>query len=161
MSEGARLAAAQDLAIIDDIADRQRAAMVDQRGGAVFLQREAGGQPVSARIKDFLESGSDGFVVVGTYDDVVFGYGAVAVEALLDGRRLARLTDFVVDADIRGSGIGEAMMNLIVEHARRRECFGIDSVALPGDRSTKNFFESFGLKARLLTVHRDLTVSDD
>ena len=28
--------------------------------------------------------------------------------------------------------------------------------AMPGDRSTKNFFESFGLVARALTVHRDL-----
>ena len=29
-------------------------------------------------------------------------------------------------------------------------------LALPGDRATKNFFESFGLKARLLTVHAPL-----
>jgi hypothetical protein len=27
---------------------------------------------------------------------------------------------------------------------------------MPGDRNTKNFFESFGLVARAITVHRDL-----
>jgi hypothetical protein len=32
----------------------------------------------------------------------------------------------------------------------------MDSLALPGDRATKNFFESFGLKARAIVVHRSL-----
>jgi hypothetical protein len=35
-------------------------------------------------------------------------------------------------------------------------CFGVDSLALPGDRHTKNFFESFGLVARAIVVHRKL-----
>ena len=45
-------------------------------------------------------------------------------------------------------------MNLVLDELRAAGCIGIDSRALPGDRETKNFFESFGLKARLLTVHR-------
>jgi len=149
-----------DLEQIDRIAERQRTAMLDQRGGPVFLQREAGAAPVSTRIKDLLDDSNRGFIVVGTYDNVVFGYGVVIAERLIDNSLLARLTDFVVDADIRGSGIGEAMMNQIVDLSRQRGCFGIDSVALPGDRSTKNFFESFGLKARLLTVHLDLAADE-
>ena len=36
-------------------------------------------------------------------------------------------------------------------------CFGVDSLALPGDRHTKNFFESFGLVARAIIVHRSLS----
>ncbi len=47
-------------------------------------------------------------------------------------------------------------MNAVVDEARTRNCFGIDALALPGDRETKNFFESFGLKARQLVVHRSL-----
>jgi GNAT superfamily N-acetyltransferase len=87
----------------------------------------------------------------------VFGYGLIGYETLLDGSRLARLHHFLVDAEIRKSGIGEAMMNLVVDLATEQGCIGVDSVALPGDRDTKNFFESFGLKARLLTVHRSLS----
>ena len=33
----------------------------------------------------------------------------------------------------------------------------MDSLALPGDRATKNFFETHGLVARAITVHRRLT----
>ena len=33
---------------------------------------------------------------------------------------------------------------------------GIGSTVLPGDRASKNFFESFGLVARAIAVHRDL-----
>ena len=38
--------------------------------------------------------------------------------------------------------------------AAAQGCFGVDSLALPGDRHTKNFFESFGLVARAIVVHR-------
>jgi len=37
---------------------------------------------------------------------------------------------------------------------RDEGCAGVDGVALPGDRAAKQFFESAGLKARLLTMHR-------
>ena len=33
---------------------------------------------------------------------------------------------------------------------------GVDATALPGDRLTKNFFESNGFTARLLIMHRRL-----
>jgi hypothetical protein len=32
----------------------------------------------------------------------------------------------------------------------------VDSLALPGDRHTKNFFEAFGLVARAIVVHKTL-----
>ncbi len=37
---------------------------------------------------------------------------------------------------------------------------GLDSAVLPGNRSAKNFFESFGMKARLIRVHRELDHDD-
>ena len=119
----------------------------------MLLAREAGPWPFDERVADLIES-PDGLAVVGTYDDVIFGYALAAFETLPDGRLLGRLDDLAVDADARGSGIGEAMMNLVISEMRAAGCLGVDSRALPGDRETKNFFESFGLKARLLVVHR-------
>jgi GNAT superfamily N-acetyltransferase len=58
--------------------------------------------------------------------------------------------------DARSVGVGEALMDLIVAWCEQRRCVGIDAHALPGNRATKNFFETFGFKARLLTVHRPL-----
>lgn len=158
--ESARLARLDDLPAIEAIAAAQRDAISDERGGALLLRREAGGEPVDGRARRLVE-GVDGAAVAGCYDDVVFGYGLVEWERLPDGGRLARITDLVVEAGIRGSGIGEAMMNLLVELAEAAGCLGIDALALPGDRETKNFFESFGLKARLLTVHRALGAAGD
>lgn len=152
--ESARPATHEDLDAIASVASRIADDLPDKRGGPLFLRRESGGD---ARIRaEALLDGLEGFTLVGTYDDVVFGYAVVQVETLADGGILARVDDLAVDGDIRGSGIGEAMMNLVLDTARERGCFGIDSRALPGDRHTKNFFESFGLKARMLVVHKSL-----
>lgn len=78
----------------------------------------------------------------------------VEIQTLSSGELMGVLHDFVVDAEAQDVGIGEAMMNLVVEKLTKRGCIGVDAWALPGDRATKNFFESFGLKARLLTAHR-------
>lgn len=153
--ESAREATVDDVAAIDEICRRQRGEMVQQRGGDMFLRREVGSASAAERATAALDDEA-AFVVVGCYDNVVFGYGLVRIETMVDGARLARLDDFMVDAEAREAGIGEAMMNLILDRATEAGCVGIDSRALPGDRETKNFFESFGLKARMLVVHRSL-----
>ena len=153
MHEGARLATISDADAIVKIRDDQLETIVDERGGNLFVHREMGNTPVDLRLKAALAD-EDKFVVVGTYGDVVFGYGWVSIVTLDDGSLLGQAVEFVVDAKIRKTGIGEAMMDLIIEKLTKRGCIGVDSFALPGDRNTKNFFESFGLKARMLTVHR-------
>ena len=151
--EAARPAAPEDVEAIEAINQRRRSEMEGQRGAEMYLAKEASATPVGPRIIGAIED-PKARVIVGSYDDVVFGYTVATFEALSDGTQVALLTDFMVDVEARGSGIGEAMMNLIVDEAMSEGCRGIESVALPGDRETKNFFESFGLKARMLTVHR-------
>lgn len=48
------------------------------------------------------------------------------------------------------------MMDQILAWCRVHDCIGVDALALPGHRDTKNFFESFGLVARAIVVHRSL-----
>ena len=153
-AEAARLATIDDLPAIDRVWTAVNAAVQEHRGGALFLRRESGGAAMD-RARELVDH-SDGLVVVGTYDGVVLGYGIGAVESLDDGGLLGRIDDLVVEAEAREVGIGESIMNLLIGEFRARGCFGVDSRALPGDRHTKNFFESFGLKARLLVVHREL-----
>ena len=45
---------------------------------------------------------------------------------------------------------------MVLDWCRAAGCVGVDSLALPGNRHTKNFFETFGFKARALVVHRSL-----
>ncbi|MEM7142292.1 MAG: GNAT family N-acetyltransferase [Actinomycetota bacterium] len=123
------------------------------RGGELWSLREARPGPHDTAIDD-LVGRADALVLTGRIDDVTVGY-AVAVEVdLHDGRTIADLTDLFVLADARGVGVGETLMGAVTEWAAARGCAGIDSIALPGDRETKNFFESFGLVARALRVHR-------
>lgn len=154
--ESARDAQLEDLPAIEAVAQAVELSLEGARGAALFLAREAGPTPFAERLRAAMADG-DRIVIVGTYDDVVLGYSICSVESLADDRLLGVIEDLAVDPEARSSGIGEAMMNEVLQRLTAAGCFGVDSRALPGDRQTKNFFESFGLKARLLVVHRTLT----
>ena len=132
------------------------------RGGRIWSQRESHAEPLGPVI-EAAASGADPAVhlVVGTVDGVVVGYGMAHIETLHDGSPLAVVTDLYVDPAARAIGVGEAMMDLLVAHAREVGAVGIDAIALPGDRHTKNFFETFGLTARAIVVHRSLLPVDE
>lgn len=155
VGEGARLADVGDLPTLVELASSFAATLQDRRGGSLLLADEALSGPVKERFATALAV-ADQFLVVGTYDQVVFGYALLGMKRLRDDTLVGELRHFIVAEDARKVGIGEAIMNLSQEIFREHGCTGIESSALPGDRHTKNFFESFGLKARLLTVHRTL-----
>ncbi len=155
IDEGARRAAEADVASVAGLAEEATAEMAPLRGGAVWSRLEARPDPQLETLLRDLRS-DDALVVVGTIDDAVVGYGAVRLVALHDGSTLGRVSDIYVLPDARGVGVGEAMMEMLMAWAARRGCIGVDSLALPGDRNTKNFFETHGLVARAITVHRKL-----
>jgi GNAT superfamily N-acetyltransferase len=155
VNEGARRAHVDDLAELERLArlaiDQQR----PQRGGLLWSLTLARQEPLGESLSRALTD-PDQRVVVGTIDEAIIGYGAVRVVGLADGRPLGVVDELYVEPEVRGVGIGEAVMDLLVAWCVERECVGIDAIALPGDRDTKNFFETFGLKARALVVHRQL-----
>lgn len=131
------------------------AELTPHRGGAVWHRYEARSEPIEPALAQLLASDDpDTLAVVGLIDDTPIGYGVMSMESLHDGRMLAVVSDLYVLPDARGIGVGEAMMDLLVERSQSAGAVGIDALALPGDRQTKNFFETFGLKARAIVVHR-------
>ena len=159
-SEAARPARADDVDLLITIAEEHAKAIADDRGAGLLFRRELLLDDLATELRAAIDD-SDASVIVGLFDGYPFGYALVYYERLADGAWLARLEHLVVDASARKVGVGEAIMNRVLDEARARSCIGIDSRALPGDRDTKNFFESFGLKARLLTVHRSLDSGHD
>jgi GNAT superfamily N-acetyltransferase len=153
--EGARPADSDDLDRVAELADQAATSLAALRGGSVWVRREARPEPRRPEFEAALVD-PEKLVVVGTIDGTVVGYGAVQAERLHDGATLAVVTDVYVEPDARGVGVGEAVMGLLLRWAEERGCVGVDSVALPGDRATKNFFESNGLVARAITVHKPL-----
>jgi ribosomal protein S18 acetylase RimI-like enzyme len=153
--EAARPASSADLARLAELARAAIAELRTTKGGEAWARREARQEPIDASLAGDLDH-ADALVLVGTIDDVVIGYAVAVIEKLCDGSDLARLTDVYVEPEARGVGVGEMLLDAVVAWASERHCTGIDSLALPGNRETKNFFESFGLVARAIVVHRPL-----
>ena len=130
------------------------------RGGEVWAARSARPQPVDASIETAIADPSV-LVLVGEIGGTVVGYSMTRVEALGDGSRLGVIDDIYVHPEARAVAVGEAMTDHVVAWCTEQGCRGIDSLALPGNRDTKNFFETFGFKARAIVVHRPLDRAPD
>lgn len=160
IEESARLAENADLDVITALLDHAIAELAPLRGGSIWTRRETRARPAHDALAEAM-SDDDQLIVVGTIDDVVVGYSGVRREQLLDGAMLAVVEDIYVLPEAREVGVGEAMLDICLEWAEDSGCVGLDALALPGDRHTKNFFESFGLVARAIIVHRDLQGDDE
>lgn len=136
------------------------AEQVEGRGGRIWAQREARAVPARRSIAAAVDD-PEQLVLAGTIDDTVIGYAIAHVEPLADGTRLGVVTDIFVEPEGRGVGVGEAMIDEVVEWCSAAGCVGVDALALPGNRHTKNFFETFGFKARALVVHRSLVAAPE
>ena len=160
--EAARPGVPGDLPAVLHLARQGIAELAPNRGGAVWRQREARPEPLDAELTHLLSGQrDDALAVVGTIDDTVVGYGTMTLDPMHDGELLAVISDLYVDPEARGIGVGEAMMDLLVARAREAGAIGVDAIALPGDRHTKNFFETFGLVARAILVHKSLRPAPD
>ena len=132
-----------------------RAHLGPHRGGELYLLRDARPVPPDTSFLDDL-SDPGRLVLLGSIAGAPVGYAIVSQQVLRDDYRLAEVLELFVEEDARDVGVGEALMGAVTDWAVANGCDGIDARALPGDRSTKNFFESFGLVARAITVHKDL-----
>lgn len=121
------------------------AEQAEGRGGRTWSRREALRRP-----------GAGGATFVGTIDDAVVGFAEVDTEVIAGGDVLGVVSAVYVDPGARGVAVGEAILDEVIAWCTARGCAGIDAHALPGNRETKNFFETFGFTARLLVVHRSL-----
>lgn len=155
MQVSARPAADDDLDVVLAMAGAAITELTPLRGGAIWSQTDARTEPLLDGFRAEV-SRDDATVVVGTIDGTVVGYAAAHVQPLHDGRGIARITDLYVLPDARKVGVGESLMGELEAWARAHGLVGLDSIALPGDRDTKNFFETFGLVARAISVHRSL-----
>jgi len=154
--EGCRPATDADLPRLAELARAAIDELRAGRGGEVWSRHAARRDPLSEELANQVLA-PDHQVLVGTIDGTVMGYGVAKVEVLADQGRLGVVTDLYTDPGCRELGIGEVTMQALVDWCGDQGCFGVDSLALPGDRHTKNFFESFGLVARAIIVHRRLT----
>jgi ribosomal protein S18 acetylase RimI-like enzyme len=153
--EAARLASAADLPRLVELWRDVQEELSPMRGGQVLFAQTGRRQPIEASLAADLDDPSRG-LWVGTIDQTVVGYGAARVEDLDDGSRLGVITELFVEPEARSVGLGEALMGVMLTWFTAQQCHGVDAMALPGHRATKNFFEESGFTARLLVMHHRL-----
>jgi GNAT superfamily N-acetyltransferase len=152
--ERSRPATVDDAVRIVELARLLRAELGAMRGGRLWADREAVGEPLEEAFTAWLASPS-WHVVAGCIDDVVIGYGVVEIEQLRTGAALGVIHELFVEVEARSVGVGEAMAAALVATCRAAGCDGIDARALPGHRAAKNFFEAHGFTARAIVMHQD------
>jgi len=152
VEEACRPARPDDVARIAELNRAVIEELAPMRGGAVWKAREARPEPIEEGLAELLDD-PDVRVVVATIDEVVVGYAVVRLEHLADGSVLGVIDDIFVEEDARQVGLGELMINDLMAWCEERKCIGMDAMALPGHRATKNFFEESGFTARQLVMH--------
>ena len=155
MDVAARPATPDDLDMLVALAEAAIDELTPNRGGAVWSQFEGRPRPLRDRLAAEIADDSV-LTATGAIEGTVVGYAVASPQVGHDGGLIVRLSDLYVLPDARGVGVGECLMDHALAWAAEQGAGGVDSLALPGDRATKNFFESFGLVARAIVVHRAL-----
>ena len=153
--EAARPATGDDVPRLAELVAEAVAEQAEGRGGRIWSAREARAVPADASLAE-LVADPGALVLAGTIDGTIVGYAVAVTEELRTGDRLGVVTDVFVDPGARAVGVGEALLDQVVAWCDDAGCIGIDALALPGNRETKNFFESVGFTARAIVVHRRL-----
>jgi ribosomal protein S18 acetylase RimI-like enzyme len=153
--ETARRATIADLEDLTRLARLGLGELTPMRGGELWALTLGRSEPLTPTLQEELTD-PNRLMVVGCIDEAVVGYGTVRLQGLVDGTTIGVVDDIFTEEGARGVGVGEAMMDMLIAWCEQHGCIGIDAVALPGNRSTKNFFERYGLTARALLVHRRL-----
>jgi len=153
--EEARVALPGDVPRIAELARGLRRELQGIRGGSLWAAREARPEPLDDAFAALLRA-DETRVVVGTFDGEVVGFATAVVTVLRDGQRLGVVEEIYVEPGARAVGVGEAMIDDLLEFFVGAGCMGVDALALPGHRATKNFFEDSGFTARALVMHRKL-----
>lgn len=161
--EAVRRAGPDDVADLERLAGLARGELAVERGGPMWGLLHGRHDPIVATLAaDLAEADSGaGLVLLGTFADAPAGYAVAHLEHLADGSRIAVLGDVYVEPGFRDLGLGAALIEAVMAWAVEQGCRGIDSIVLPGMRASKNFFERFGLTARAILVHRDLTPPEE
>lgn len=151
----ARPATAGDLVHLAELYRASQHALVAWRGGDLLVERQGLAEP----LVDSPGAPADRLgpaAWVGTIDDQVVGWAQAHTDALSSGDLLGAIDAIFVEEAARGVGVGEAMMDAMIQWFTSLGCTGVDASALPGSRQAKGFLETAGFKARLIVMHRSL-----
>ncbi len=110
--------------------------LVTHRGGAVQLLEQSGGLDSHALLERLI---AEGAVVLARREGALVGFAVV---------RARVIEGLFVERALRRTGVARSLVTQLMTWPEPP----LDARVLPGDRAMKSLFESFGWKARLLTM---------
>ncbi|MGH9047372.1 MAG: GNAT family N-acetyltransferase [Acidimicrobiales bacterium] len=152
--EGVRRAGRADLDRCRELVTEAIASSDGHRGAALLLEGRTPATLAGSLVERW-DASEDSATVVGTFNEVIVGIAGGTVTQS-GPRSIGRIECFYVESDARAVGVGQAMIESLIEFFTSKGCTDVDAMALPGDRSSKQLLESAGFKARLLILHRSL-----
>ena len=153
MEESVRVAELSDREVLRSLAAEARVELANKKGGDVVERLDPYRADSRAEIVHAVEDPA-ATLLLGDIDGTSVGYGLMTLRTVVDGSLHATVEEIFVLREARAVGVGEAIIEALLADARERGATAIQSMALPGDRATKNFFESQGMVARSILVHR-------
>jgi GNAT superfamily N-acetyltransferase len=156
--EQARQATAADLPVVTALWAMGVDELARQRGGALLTSSVVGEATAAEHLAAVLRD-PDRALVVGTTDDVEVGVASVRCDRA-GPEPIGVIEAIYVEPSARQVGVGEAMVDLVIQWCVARGCAGVDAPALPGSRTAKAFFEDHGFVARLLVMHHPIPRPD-
>ena len=153
MEESVRVAELSDREVLRSLAAEARVELSNKRGGDVVERLDPQRADSRAEIVSAVEDPA-ATLLLGDIDGTPVGYGLMNLRTVVDGSLHATVEEIFVLPEARSVGVGEAIIETLLADASERGAAAIQSMALPGDRATKNFFESQGMVARSILVHR-------
>ena len=154
MTESARFAEISDRAEFEYLFKSSRESISGHRGADQWVEINSIKNASGSLFENLLNE-SKYRCVLGLYADHAFGF-IIAEQTHLLGEVSVDIHEVFVDPEAREVGVGEAMMDYLLEWARSVSATTLTSRALPGDRQLKNFFERYKVTARLIEVAKRL-----
>jgi len=154
MQIGQRVATSDDIELIAQLYESAAAEQAALREAWPIADGLA--EPVNETLAGVLTD-DDAHLVVGTIDEVVVGFALSTLDELLpqaEGERVGVVRLIYVAEPARAVGVGEGMLDGMMQWFRDRDIKRFDAIVSPGHRLAKNFFESAGFKARRITMYR-------
>ncbi len=92
-------------------------------------------------------------VLIARVDGRIAGSLTLAMFRIPTGLR-AWIEDVVVDGDVRGNGVGEALNLFAIEEARKRGAVTVDLTSRPSREAANRLYQRLGFVARDTNVYR-------
>ena len=156
--ESVRIATLADAGRLAEMISDLVGSLLDARGGAELIGVRMGTSDRPMDLEDHLASmivDEGRLVLVGSLERVTLGI-SLWHRAVSDAGRRGVVDACYVEPGARGVGLGRLLMETGLAWCAEMGCGTVDGLALPGDRTAKNFYEASGFKARLLTMNRPL-----